>query len=643
MMRIFVVFALVLSNLCALPEQLKRVDIRNTMEEMLSYHVEYKELSPLIVKRSFKSLVEQFDSQKIYLLYNEVKPYFELSSDDIERCIEYYFSDAYPGYEKLHQLFSKAILRARAIRQEVIKDLLVNGDKIDKAAGESYFQYATAADELKGRIRLQMVRLMLMEKRSADPKYWTAARREKILALYDKRFTRFENTFLLSEPKGEHYFSMHILKAFARSLDAHTAYFSPEEAFEMRAALEKQFEGVGVVLREGIDGVEIADLIKGGPAAKSGKIQIGDMLVAIDGQSVISSSYEEILDRLKGGGKKFVTLQLKRLSVAGDESQVQVELKREKILMEEERLISRSVPFGDGIIGMLSLPSFYESMDAPSCETDIREALKNLKREGKLVGLVLDMRENLGGFLNQAIKVSGLFITSGVVVISKYAQGEIQYMRNVDPRQYYNGPLVVLTSKASASAAEIVAQALQDYGVGVVVGDERTYGKGSIQYQTVTDNEATSFFKVTVGRYYTVSGRSTQINGVIADIVVPTEFAPYNIGERFLEYPLPSDHVAAAYVDPLTDVDGQAKLWFQRNYLPFIQKKESKWTKILPTLKANSRYRIDHDPNFKLFLEQISPLAKPLERGQNWGVEDLQMNEAVSIVKDMISFDLPQK
>jgi carboxyl-terminal processing protease len=133
-----------------------------------------------------------------------------------------------------------------------------------------------------------------------------------------------------------------------------------------------------------------------------------------------------------------------------------------------------------------------------------------------------------------------------------------------------------------------------------------------------------------------VSGRSTQINGVEADIVVPTLFSPYNIGERYLEYPLPNDRVNAAYSDPLVDVDAQAKLWFQRNYIPFIQKKESKWTQMLATLKTNSTYRLKNDPNFSLFLESLKSPPPTLDISRNWGDEDLQMAEAVNIVKDMV-------
>jgi carboxyl-terminal processing protease len=634
MKRALIFFLLIASTVFSLSQQqLKLTDVRNSVEEMLSYHVEYKELTPLLVKRSFKSYIEQFDPQKIFLLQSEVKSFLDLSSTQIETTIDQYFADAYPEYEKLNQLIGKSIQRARVLRKEIFQELLSSGDKLQAREIEQASNWATTTDQLKGRLRAILARLIVSERRSNDPAFWTQERRTKIAALFEKRFARFENSYL----ENEHFFAMHILKAMARSLDAHTAYFSPEEASEMRAALEKQFEGVGIVLKEGIDGVEIADLVKGGPAARSGQIEVGDFLVEIDGKSVSSNPYDNVLEQLKGNGSKDVSLGLKRYATNGQEKVVHVNLKREKILMEEERLVYEAEPFGDGIIGKLTLPSFYESYGSNSCEMDIREALKELKRKGNLVGIVLDMRENLGGFLNQAVKVAGLFITSGVVVISKYAQGEVQYMRNVDPRVYYNGPLVILTSKLSASAAEIVAQALQDYGIGLVVGDKTTYGKGTIQYQTVTDDDASSFFKVTVGRYYTVSGHSTQIEGVQADIVVPTEFAPYNIGERYLEYPLHNDRVAPAYTDPLTDVDGQAKMWFQKNYLPNIQKKESTWRKMLPELKANSSYRLEHDPNFKVFLSQLSPNAEPLEKGQNWGEEDLQMNEAVSILKDMLT------
>ncbi|MBP7074363.1 MAG: PDZ domain-containing protein [Rhabdochlamydiaceae bacterium] len=624
-------FVCIPAFLAAATHQLKLTDVRNSMEEMFTYHVEIREMTPIVIKRAFKNYVEQFDSQRIYFTYAEVKPFFEINSSQIEHIINHYYADEYPEFGALNRSMGQAINRARGWRQEFYADFIKEGDALVAAfPDEQPTQYASTKDILRKRVRAQLLHLFKLENRAKDPDFWTVDRRQKICNLYEKRFSQYESKYVATEAANEHYFSMHILKSMARSLDAHTAYFSPQEAYEMRSSLEKQFEGVGVAFRESLEGIEVADVIKGGSAEKSGQVHIGDFLVEIDGQPVTGSNYQEILDMLKGDGKKQVVLGLKRLE-GTSETFIKVDLKREKIILDDERVQFSTEPFADGVIGKIILPSFYESSDAPSCEADIREALRQMKKKGTVYGLVFDMRDNLGGFLSQAVKVSGIFMTSGVVVVSKYAQGEIQYLRSVDPRLYYDGPLVILTSKMSASAAEIVAQALQDYGIGLVVGDPRTYGKGSIQYQTVTDPHAPSYFKVTVGRYYTVSGRSTQIEGVQADIHVPTAYAPYNVGERYLEYALKNDQIAPVYNDPLTDIQGSTKLWFQKNYLPYLQKKESQWVQMLPALKKNSQYRIDHNSNFQLFLKHMD------EASIDIGMNDLQMQEAVNIVKDMIS------
>lgn len=622
----------------SIPQKLKIADVRPTMEEMLGFHVEYKEFTSVLAKRSFKLYIEQFDSEKMYLFQNEVKPYLELNQGRVEKAIARFHADDFSDYKGLNDIVRKAITRSRQWRQEFERELILNSQMPEVLSGESHLYYASGEDQLKQRVRKQLVRFLANERQNSDKAKWTPERRQKIFALLEKRLARLENPYILQGEIGEHYLALHILKAMAKSLDAHTSYFSPEEAFEMRASLEKQFEGVGLVLREGVDGVVVADLIKGGPAERSGKLAVGDLLIAINGRSLADVSYDEVLAAMKGDGKTEIELGIKRVGKDGQDAHHSVKLKREKIVMQEERLQYSFEPYADGIIGKLILPSFYESGGESSCEKDMREAIKSLKKQGKLVGLVIDMRENSGGFLNQAVKVAGLFITSGVIVISKYAQGEVQYLRDIDGRSYFNGPLLVLTSKGSASAAEIVAQALQDYGAALIAGDERTYGKGTIQYQTVTDENPKAFFKVTVGRYYTVSGKSTQIEGVKADILLPTEYSIYNIGERFLEYPLTSDRVPSAYVDPLSDLDRNAKNWFKKNYLPNLQKKELRWRKMLPVLSGNTRYRLEHDPDFKIFLSSLGKHTESTvpSAENNWGVEDLQMKQAVKILKDMI-------
>lgn len=632
---LIIVLLCLVQPLLAEVKQLKISDVRPIMEEMMSYHIECKELTPLIVKRSFKIYIEQFDPEKLYLLQDEVSPFLELSAAQIDDIIRRYKSDDFSVYLQLNEVIRKAVDRAWGWRQEISREIIFSRKDPDPVTGESYFSHAPTEEQLRQRIKKQLIRFLHSEKSHLVS--WTPQKKEKVFALYERRLNREEKPYAMDERK-EYYLTLHILKALSKSMDAHSAFFSPEEACEIKASLEKQFEGIGIILREGIDGVTITGLIKGGPAEKCGKIAKGDLIVEVDKKSTLGFSYEEVLAKIKGEGNKKVSLGLKRFDSKGKEEYFSVELPREKILMQEDRLKYTTETFGNGIIAKITLPSFYESGDDSNCEKDMREALKDLKKRGNLQGLIIDMRENSGGFLNQAVKVAGLFITSGVIVISKYSDGEVRYLRDVDGRSYFNGPILVLTSKASASAAEIVAQALQDYGAALVVGDERTYGKGTIQYQTITDSDAKAFFKVTVGKYYTVSGKSTQIEGVKADILIPTPYAAYNIGERFMEYPLSNDQISPAYADPLTDLDERSKAWFHKNYLPHLQKMETFWQKILPMLKGNSSYRLSHDKNFKLFLTTLeSPkVGSPIASKENWGVGDLQMSEAVNILKDMI-------
>ena len=639
MLKVFVLPLAVFVLLCSLagPLQLKKQDIRLTMEEMLAYHVEYKEFSPLLARRSLKIYIEQFDPDKVYLLANEARPYTEPKEDRLKNVVQKYHQDDFSEYEGMNQVIQRSIVRASAYRQEIEKELIQSDeDPHQGALGESYIDYPTSEKELKARIKQRLVRVLWIEKRAGNFRIWNADLRRKIFNLWEKRFARAENSY---RPSSDHYLCMHVLKAMAKSLDAHTSYFSPEEAYEMRTSLEKQFEGIGVVLREELDGVAIYDMIKGGPAERSGKIASGDLIVEVNGKPLDGVAYEDVLKSLQGDGSGKILLKMRRNVSDGDALVYNVDLKREKIVMQDERVQYSFERYADGIIGKLDLPSFYESAEGTSCEADLRGALRALKKEGNLLGVVLDMRENSGGFLNQAVKVAGLFISSGVIVISKYANNETLYLRDLDGKSYYSGPLVILTSRGSASAAEIVAQALQDYGTALVIGDERTYGKGTIQYQTVTDPSAITFFKVTVGRYYTVSGRTTQIDGVKADIIVPTAYSVLNIGERYLEYPLKSDRIPSAYVDPLADVDARNKQWFQKNYLPNLQKKLSVWTQMLPQLKDNSAYRLKQNKDYSLFLDTIAQEKKgkfftPTVQ-ENWGIDDLQMVEAVNILKDM--------
>lgn len=293
-----------------------------------------------------------------------------------------------------------------------------------------------------------------------------------------------------------------------------------------------------------------------------------------------------------------------------------------------EEIKVTSEKFGNGIIASIKLDAFYQNDKGVSSEEDVKQALDKLESEN-LRGLILDLRDNRGGFLTQAVKVAGLFITDGVIVISKYSSGEEKIYRDTDGKAYYKGPLIILVSKLTASAAEIVAQSLQDYGVALIVGDEHTYGKGTIQTQTVTDGgDASSYFKVTVGKYYTVSGKTPQIQGVQADIVVPGPLSFVQVGEVFLKDTLPSDQIAPEYNDTLSDVDPELKPWYMKYYLPNLQPRENEWVHFRDKLKAASGYRLQHNVDYQAFLKQEPSAFQP--------GDDLQQKEAFNILKDMI-------
>lgn len=631
------------SNVLYAGAELKKADVRQVVEQLLDYHIDHKELNKEILRRSFKVFVKQFDAKSLYLLHSEIDPYLNPSEKKLQTMLQEYQQkneSFFDHYQKLYGLIAKAIDRSRTWRSQWSSEELFRLAK-DRSSFDLSTKWSRYKRDLKSRIKdhfLAFIQTNLDSKKNKElPDF-----QKRVLSLYERRLMENENEYLfldvegqpLEEKKKEHLFVLRVLKALAKSLDSHTSFFSRQEAYDMRVQLEKNFHGIGVILKEDIDGPTITRLIEGGPAERSGSVKVEDTIVEVDGKSVRKYPFKKVLELIRGEKGSKISLGLRRVIEEEGKSIAQVryvELTRGKVLLDEKRVDVSYESFGDGIIGKIKLYSFYEGKDLSS-EKDIREAIKELKSKGNLKGLVLDLRENLGGFLMQAVKVAGLFLSNGVVVVAKYSDGESKYFRDVDGYTYFDGPLLVLTSKASASAAEIVAQTLQDYGKALVVGDEHTYGKGSIQHQTVTDKSSWAFFKVTVGRYYTASGKSTQIQGVLADIVVPTNYHNRQIGERHLEYPLPSDDIAPSYQDLLTDLDWDSKRWYMKYYLPSLQKPVDTWKNMLPTLIKNSKKRLKTDKNFVMFLEEEEKKSSK----ENFGVEDLQMQEAVHIIKDMI-------
>lgn len=654
---IFVAVLLLMVPTVAFSEQeelLTKKDIYKVMNNMLSQHVEKKQMTGDILKNSFQLYIDQFDPDRIYLFEKEVDRFLELRQSQINSVLFNYRAEKLVKYEKIDLMIQNAIKRARKYREDLLRnsnDLFEssssNLDDLDLLDDDQKPPFAKNSVQLRSRIKDQIVEFISSERQRYGDKAVMDNRKRTIKAYLENVKYR-ENQYLYTDSSGnrlspaekESLFVMHVLKSLARSLDAHTTFLNANEAYDMKIRLEKGFQGIGVVLKQKPEGVVITRMIKDGPAKKSGLVKSGDRIIMINGYDVEQSTLEQLVDKLRDKSQKNVNLVLVRKDAAGNEQTVKVGLLRELIAVDKGRVDTEYESFENGILGKVTLHSFYQGENGITSEKDMRIAIKELQKKGRLNGLIIDLRENSGGFLNQAVKVAGLFITNGVVVISKYSSGEERYYRDMDGKISYNGPLIVLTSKATASAAEIVAQALQDYGVAIVVGDEQTYGKGTIQTQTVTDGSSSSHFKVTVGKYYTVSGKTPQVRGVKADIVVPSYYSKELIGEEYLDHPLRSDKIPNAYNDRLADVDAGLKPWYLRYYMPSLQKRETSWNHLIPGLKRNSKRRLINNLQYQKFLADDWDWNPFLDSDTDLpDAQDFQMQEAVSILKDMIKLE----
>ncbi len=630
-------------------ERFKSQRIPEIMNDILDLHVDQREIEPFLLQRSLKIFLDQFDSSRRYLLAEDVKPFLNLSEKKLQQVLREYQQGDITIYRELSQRIQESIVRVREIRssfQYQWNEVLAEANSKAPIGLEKDDKWVTNQGDLHIALRSDFARFVRGQQTRKGDEY-VLENQDEILALYEKQVREYENEYLFLDEEGrilpkkerEDFLALRVLKSLAKSLDAHTTFFSGQEAYEMRVQLEKGFQGIGVMLQDNIDGVTITRLIDGGPAKKSGLVKVDDQIIEVDGESIVNFSFKKVLNMIRGKGGSILSLGLKRIIEDGGEKiahEVKVRLKRGRVVLDDKRVDVTTESVGDGIIGRIVLHSFYDSdKNDISSEKDVKQAIRDLRKRGNLKGIVLDLRENMGGFLMQAVKVAGLFITNGVVVVAKYSDDGMKYFRDVDGYAYFDGPLVLLVSKASASAAEIVAQTLQDYGAAVIVGDEHTYGKGSIQHQTVTDERSKSFFKVTVGRYYTVSGKSTQIDGVRSDIIVPTRFFKREIGEEYLEYPLPSDVITPAFDDLLVDLDWDSKRWYKKYYIPSLQKEKTIWREMLPVLSANSKRRLENSEEFQAFLEGVET-SKRVAKTDESEKKDLQMIEATKVIEDMI-------
>ncbi|MDB6081988.1 MAG: tsp3, partial [Chlamydiia bacterium] len=461
-----------------------------------------------------------------------------------------------------------------------------------------------------------------------------------------KRREKIEEEFCSKDKKyTDQVLCTYILKAFTSSLDAHTNYFTPQEAAQFLIAVQQKLLGIGVQLRDDVDGFSVTKIIEGGPADKVKDLKVKDKIIAVNGEPVIGLDVIEVIDRIRGQDGTDVMLRVVR--EVGQDGKKQQELKdirikRGEVVLKEARLEYEAQPFADGAIAYLHLHAFYQDSDSSSSE-DIEKAFEEMRKKYKIYGVVLDLRFNGGGVLAQAVAVTGLFINKGVVVSIKDENGVVHHLRDLDSKRMWGGPLIVLTNRGSASAAEIVAQTLQDYGRALVVGDDHTYGKGSFQTFTLTGTNPNSIdpqgeYKVTRGCYYTVSGKTPQLVGVRADIEVPSGLSALDIGEMYGKYPLENDSIPPNFEDSLGDVPLFQREKIRLLYRTDLQKVETKYRESLAQLRKNSEARQKQNKAYQRFLSSTKDADNDMEdidRSEKY--PDYQLYESMDVMKDFIT------
>ncbi|WP_257284830.1 carboxy terminal-processing peptidase [Endozoicomonas sp. SESOKO1] len=395
---------------------------------------------------------------------------------------------------------------------------------------------------------------------------------------------RRRNTNLLRrlhQSKSEDAFQTYI-NAFAGIYDPHTQYFSPQTAENFDINMSLSLEGIGAVLSAEDEYTRVVSVVPGGPAEKAGQLKPGDKIISVGQgkkgnlEDVVGMRLDDVVKLIRGAKHTLVRLEI--IPGSSKDSSTRVyEIVRDRVKLEEQDAASQiiEVPTNGKTsrIGVIELPTFYIDFkaaqtgdpDYKSTTRDVRKLLAKLKKE-KVDGLIIDLRGNGGGSLQEANELTGLFIDKGPTVVVRNNRGRSERQEDPDSEQLYDGPMVVMIDRLSASASEIFAGAMQDYGRALIVGSQ-SYGKGTVQsIQPLNHGQ----LKLTLAKFYRVSGQSTQNRGVIPDIIFPSLYDGRDIGEDTLPDALPWDNISPVSYRPYANLGP---------YLPELQKKHENRTR----------------------------------------------------------------
>jgi carboxyl-terminal processing protease len=508
------------------------------------------ELSAAVLDR----YIEALDSNRMYLIESDVEAFqaYRYQLDDMVRS------------EPLDPVFNMFDVYRTRVRERLNYALQQLDSEPDFSVDEEYVfdreelpwaRNAAELDEIwRLRVKNDALGLALAEKE------WP-----EIQDILHKRYSRFLKR--MDQVNSDDVFET-FMNSFAHTLDPHSSYLSPRNSEEYRIQMSLSYFGIGASLQIEDDYVMVINIIPGGPAALDGELQPNDKITAVaqgeDGEliDVVGWRLDDVVQMIRGPADTVVRLQVMPAGALPGAEEKVISMTRNQVKLEEQAAKSQIIKMPrDGrewSIGVIEVPSFYRDYralsngdkDYTSTTKDVKRLIGELEEQG-IDGLVIDLRDNGGGHLTEATALSGLFIDNGPVVQLRNSNGRISRLDDPDPvpRVAYNGPLAVLVNRYSASASEIFAAAIQDYARGVIIG-QQTFGKGTVQnlysldqYVRRPEDEGLGQLTLTIGKYYRVTGESTQHRGVEPDISLPSHIDTTVVGESVRDSALPWDTI----------------------------------------------------------------------------------------------------
>ncbi len=593
------------------PETLRITDRhRETVQRVVTYaeraHYEHISVNDSLSRDTLRNYIDLLDGQKLYFLKHQeeyfLNKYGARLDDAMQRGELDPVLEIYRLFRARMTSYFDFALKYLETVPELNTDRTWIRDREDAPRPASQDQML---EIWRDRVRYELINLILDE-RSYD---------EAAEALR-KRYERQRKS--LYGQDADDVFSV-FMNAFTHTLDPHSTYFSPHNYEEYRIQMSRAYHGIGASLGLEDDYILVREVLPGGPAEKDGRLRAGDRITGVDSiasgdvTDVVGWRLEDVVELIRGPLDTPVSLRiLPGGDTAGSDSfMLELTRGRVRLMGAEKELLNVEREGAEFSVGVVRIPNFYFDMegrqagveDYPSSARDVKRLISELKSEGA-TGLVLDLRRNGGGHLNEAISLAGLFVGKGPVVQVRDSEFRTQVLQNRRQQSVWDGPLVVLVDRLSASASEILAAAIQDYGRGVVVG-QRTFGKGTVQniYQIRRRGEETpGRLTLTMGKYYRVTGESTQNRGVAPDItlsaaaaelplVFPNQVIGEDIGESASDNALPWDTI------PQTEYQGR-----------------SVDGATLSMLVANHQQRESEDPDLRLLKGRIQAMRKMTER-----------------------------